>query len=158
MKPEIHLIPYHYKTSSSSSILSVLLGFFSPRIVTTEKIIIAFQEQFLSLILHAQKEHKNKTRWTVACHFKSKVWQEKHQTVSFGSLLGRVNLLLWGVKSSEIKITRIITETPVEGKNCDKFKMYCYQKKKILHITCFQLIKLAGNMNLPLAVIFITYA
>lgn len=50
--------------------------------------------------------------------------------VSLARLLGSVNLLLWSVKSSEVKITRIITETSMEEKNCDKFKMYCYKKKK----------------------------
>lgn len=53
--------------------------------------------------------------------------------VSLARLLGSVNLLLWSVKSSEVKITRIITETSTEEKNCDKFKMYCYKKKNPLY-------------------------
>lgn len=83
-------------------------GFF-PRIATTEKIRIIFQEQFVSLILHAQKKHENKTRWTLP-------FQEQSLAGKASSGLSLAKLRLWGVKSSEVKITKIIIETLMEGK------------------------------------------
>lgn len=102
---------------------------FFPRIATTEKIRIIFQEQFLSLILHAQKKHENKTRWTLPFQEQSLAGKAS-SGLSLAKLLGSAKLQLWGVKNSEVKITKIIIEIPMEGIKSDKLKTYCYKNKK----------------------------
>lgn len=60
------------------------------------------------------KEAEIKARWKVACHFKCKLWQEKHQPVS--GLPNCSGMPLWGLKGNEVKTTSIITETSIEKK------------------------------------------
>lgn len=102
------------------------VGFFSPRIATTENIIIVFQKQPISLTSHGQKKHKNKTRWTVALYFKSKVWQEKHQVVShLPSCLAVPNCFCEVLKVAKAKLPELSQRHQWKGKKCDKLKKYC---------------------------------
>lgn len=116
-------------SSSTEQQFHVFWFVFFPRTAITEKIRIIFQEQFVSLILHAQKEHENKTRWILPFQEQSLAGKAPSD-LSLAKLLGSVKLLLWGVKTSKVKIIKIIIETLMEGKKGDKLKTYCYKNKK----------------------------
>lgn len=75
------------------------------------------------------KEAEIKTRWKVACHFKCKIWQEKYQVIP--GLPNCVAMLLWGIKSNEVKFTRIITHTSMEGKESVTWQTHTYYYKKL---------------------------